>query len=99
MRPSRFVILAAALCAAIVGSLSTLTAQGAADIRGAYTKSEQMVAMRDGVKLFTIVYTPKDTSTTYPFMLHRTPYGSPPYGPDTYRASLGPSPAFAAEKF
>ena len=57
------------------------------------------VAMRDGVKLFTIVYTPKDTSTTYPLMLHRTPYGSPPYGPDNYRASLGPSAAFAAEKF
>jgi putative CocE/NonD family hydrolase len=32
-------------------------------------------------------------------MVHRTPYGSPPYGPDAYRASLGPSPAFAAEKF
>jgi putative CocE/NonD family hydrolase len=58
-----------------------------------------MVPMRDGVKLFTIVYTPKDASTTYPFMLHRTPYGSPPYGPDTYRGSLGPSAAFANEKF
>ena len=41
--------------------------------------------MRDGVKLFTIVYAPKDQSQTYPFMLHRTPYGSPPYGPDAYR--------------
>ena len=32
-------------------------------------------------------------------MLHRTPYSSPPYGPDAYRSSLGPSAAFAAEKF
>ena len=71
----------------------------AADIRASYTKAEHMVEMRDGVKLFTIVYAPKDTATTYPFMLHRTPYGSPPYGPDNYRGSLGPSAAFAAEKF
>ena len=42
----------------------------AADIRAAYTKAEHMVPMRDGVKLFTIVYTPKDTSVRCPFMLH-----------------------------
>jgi putative CocE/NonD family hydrolase len=71
----------------------------AQEIRAAYVKSEHLVPMRDGVKLFTIVYAPKDASTQYPFMLHRTPYGSPPYGPDAYRASLGPSPAFGAEKF
>ena len=69
------------------------------DVRAHYTKSEHMVPMRDGVRLFTIVYTPKDLTTTYPFMLHRTPYGSPPYGADAYRATLGPSPAFGAEKF
>jgi hypothetical protein len=71
----------------------------AQEIRAAYEKSEHMVPMRDGVKLFTIVYAPKDAAAPYPFMLHRTPYGSPPYGPDAYRASLGPSPVFAAEKF
>lgn len=71
----------------------------AAEVRAQYTKTEVMVPMRDNVKLFTIVYTPKDTSTRYPFMLHRTPYSSPPYGPDAYRASLGPTAAFANEKF
>ena len=71
----------------------------AQEIRANYAKSEHMVPMRDGVKLFTIVYAPKDNSTPNPFMLHRTPYGSPPYGPDAYRSSLGPSTAFAAEKF
>ena len=30
--------------------------------------------MRDGVRLFTAVYAPKDTSTTYPFLMRRTPY-------------------------
>jgi putative CocE/NonD family hydrolase len=58
-----------------------------------------MVPMRDGIKLFTIVYSPKDQSQPYPFMMHRTPYGSPPYGPDAYRAALGPSPDFARERF
>ena len=52
------------------------------DTRALYTKTEHMVPMRDGVKLFTIVYAPKDQARPYPFMLHRTPYGSPPYGPD-----------------
>ena len=72
-------------------------AQAPFDIRANYTKTEHQVAMRDGVKLFTIVYAPKDQSKTYPFMLHRTPYGSPPNGPDGYRGSLGPSAAFAKE--
>jgi len=76
-----------------------LDAQGAADIRAAYTKTEHMVPMRDGAHLFTIVYAPRNQSQRYPFMLHRTPYGSPPYGPDQYRASLGPSADFVKEGF
>src|SRR5262245_30085590 len=77
----------------------TAAQQAAVDIRAAYMKAEHLVPMRDGVKLFTIVYAPKDTSVKYPFMIHRTPYGSPPYGPDQYRATLGPSPDFAKEGF
>ncbi len=76
-----------------------LRGQEAFDIKANYTKSEHMIAMRDGVRLFTIVYAPKDTSHKYPVMLHRTPYGSGPYGPDAYRRSLGPSPDFAKEGF
>ena len=77
---------------AVVATSVAPATQTAPDVRASYVKSEHTVAMRDGVKLFTIVYSPKDTSTTYPIMLHRTPYGSPPYGPDAYRATLGPSP-------
>src|SRR4029079_13995746 len=44
-----------------------------------YTKSEYMVPMRDGVKLYTIVYAPKDTSLVVPIMLLRTPYGIGPH--------------------
>jgi putative CocE/NonD family hydrolase len=57
-----------------------------------YTKHEYMIPMRDGVKLFTAVYVPKDESLKYPFLMMRTPYGCAPYGKDNYPASrLGPS--------
>lgn len=54
-----------------------------------YTKSIQRIAMRDGVHLFTIVYSPKDTSKTYPILLFRTPYSIGPYGENEMRDSLG----------
>src|SRR5215467_2987082 len=47
-----------------------------------YTKHEFRIPMRDGVKLFTIVYTPKDISTNYPILLQRTPYNLKPYTVD-----------------
>jgi putative CocE/NonD family hydrolase len=59
-----------------------------------YDKREYMVPMRDGAKLYTIVYTPKDTSVALPIMLLRTPYGIPPYPLTEYRRVLGPSPEF-----
>jgi putative CocE/NonD family hydrolase len=74
-------------------------AQEPFDIQARYAKSEHMIPMRDGVKLFTIVYAPRDGSERYPFLLHRTPYGSGPYGPGSYRNSLGPSAAFAREGY
>ncbi|GAH45857.1 unnamed protein product, partial [marine sediment metagenome] len=55
--------------------------------------------MRDGVKLFTQVYTPKDVSTKYPIMLKRTPYGIGNYGADNFRSSLGPSVDFTEEGY
>ena len=49
-----------------------------------YTKTEVMIPMRDGVKLFTSIYTPKDNSTKHPFLMTRTPYSAGPYGLDKY---------------
>jgi putative CocE/NonD family hydrolase len=49
-----------------------------------YTKYEHMIPMRDGVRLFTVVYVPKDESKTYPFLIQRTCYSVAPYGPDSY---------------
>jgi putative CocE/NonD family hydrolase len=40
--------------------------------------------MRDGARLFTSVYTPKDTSVDYPILMIRTPYTVAPYGEDNY---------------
>src|ERR1700743_1593918 len=57
-----------------------------------YTKFEYQVPMRDGKKLFTSVYVPKDQSKKYPVMMDRTPYSVAPYGADAYKGSLGPSP-------
>ncbi|MGO9243123.1 MAG: CocE/NonD family hydrolase [Bryobacteraceae bacterium] len=59
-------------------------------IREHYTKYEFLVAMRDGTRLFTAVYAPKDTSQTYPFLINRTPYTVAPYGVDNYPSHLGP---------
>jgi len=68
-------------------------------IRSNYTKFEYRLPMRDGLKLFTAVYVPKDQSQSYPILLLRTPYGVGPYGTNSYRASLGPSEFFAKEGF
>jgi putative CocE/NonD family hydrolase len=71
-------------------------------VRENYSKFEYRIPMRDGVKLFTSVYIPKDVFTdsrTYPIMMQRTGYNVAPYGIDQYRASLGPSELFGREKF
>lgn len=59
-------------------------------IRARYTKYEFKIPMRDGVKLHTAVYVPKDDSQTYPMLLTRTPYSCSPYGVDHYPESLRP---------
>ena len=59
-----------------------------------YTKCEYRISMRDGVRLFTAVYLPKDSSQRYPFLINRTPYGVTPYGVEHYPKRLGPSSEF-----
>jgi putative CocE/NonD family hydrolase len=71
---------------------ATLTVSAASDpepvdqswFEAHYTKHEHHIPMRDGARLFTAVYTPKDTATNYPLWLARTPYGLRPYGVDAY---------------
>lgn len=60
-------------------------------VKNNYTKREVYIPMRDGTRLFTIIYEPKDKSKKYPMLMQRTCYSVAPYGPDNYRRTLGPS--------
>ncbi len=77
----------------------TLVAQGLDFIKANYTKFEYRIPMRDGVRLFTAVYMPKDDSQKYPILLTRTPYAVKPYGADQYKSDLGPSPICAKKGY
>jgi putative CocE/NonD family hydrolase len=70
------------------------TAQGLEYVKANYTKYEYRIPMRDGKRLFTSVYVPKDDAQKYPLLLTRTPYTVGPYGVDRYKTDLGPSPLF-----
>ena len=56
-----------------------------------FSKKELTIEMRDGIKLHTTVYSPKDTSISYPILLLRTPYSCKPYGESNYRSRIGPN--------
>jgi putative CocE/NonD family hydrolase len=56
-----------------------------------YNKREVRIPMRDGVKLYTVIYTPKDSSRKYPVLMERTPYSAGPYGEGNYAGSIGPN--------
>ena len=56
-----------------------------------YDKQEVAIEMRDGIKLHTTIYTPKDKSKEYPILMQRTPYSSRPYGEGKFRERIGPN--------
>ncbi|MHA4738435.1 CocE/NonD family hydrolase [Dyadobacter sp. MSC1_007] len=89
-------------CFLVIVSLAAFSQNPAQDtswIKANYTKTEQYIAMRDGVKLFTAIYTPKDNSQTYPILMQRTPYSVRPYGEANYRKTLGPNAHLMREKY
>ena len=108
MRPvpfNGFCLLIASVC-----SIGIINVAAAADddsfeadqayIREHYTKYEYQIPMRDGVKLFTSAFVPKDASEAYPILLQRTPYGIRPYGESNYPEKPGGQlKYFAKEKF
>ncbi len=51
-----------------------------------YTKKEVYIPMRDGVKLFTVIYAPKDNTSKHPVIMTRTPYSCAPYGEGKFTA-------------
>lgn len=60
-------------------------------VKDNYNKTETYIEMRDGTKLFTTIYSPKDTSKQYPILLKRTPYSCRPYGENQYPSKVGPN--------
>jgi hypothetical protein len=83
-------------------------------LRARYTKYEHRVPMRDGARLFTAVFVPKDAvvspfqaggapradeGTRFPVLMTRTPYSCAPYGPDRFPDTIGPSEAAEKETF
>lgn len=64
-----------------------------------YNKREVYIPMRDGTRLFTAIYTPKDSSKKYAVLLNRTPYSVAPYGENNFPAALRPSENFAREGY
>lgn len=50
-----------------------------------YIKMEKTIPMRDGVKLFTSIYLPKDKTTKHPILITRTPYSCAPYGEGNFK--------------
>jgi putative CocE/NonD family hydrolase len=110
MNCRRLSIIALSLSLAFsAGAQAATTVAGAAadapatqrDLRSLYTKYEYRIPMRDGTKLFTVVYVPKDSSKVYPFLINRTPYssgvyadGELHYGEDWFPTAIGPSKEF-----
>ena len=74
-------------------------AQGVAWNQAHYAKQEVQIPMRDGTRLFTAIYTPRDAGPALPILLERTPYGCFPYGPEAFPDVLGPSARFGREGF
>jgi hypothetical protein len=99
LRPFRFlfaILAVLALALPVVRAQQPVPEQPREDyVRAHYTKYEFRIPMRDGKRLFTAVYVPKDAAGgPYPFLMERTPYSVGPYGEDQYPRHLGPSDEF-----
>jgi putative CocE/NonD family hydrolase len=76
---SRFVFLLI-----LISVSSYCYSQSAEGVKQKYNKQEVYITMRDGVKLFTSIYTPKNNSVSHPVLLNRTPYDIEPGGPGSF---------------
>jgi uncharacterized protein len=64
-----------------------------------YDKQEVYITMRDGVRLFTSIYTPKNNSVKHPVLLNRTPYDIEPGGPDDFSFSMKVYSRYAEDEY
>ncbi|MES2279273.1 MAG: CocE/NonD family hydrolase [Bacteroidota bacterium] len=88
-------------CGAAMAQGTNTLSQASLDaqyIRDNYTKMEKYITMRDGKRLFTSIYLPKDQTQKYGIVMTRTPYTVSPYGNDM-KGTLGQNMLFAKEGY
>src|SRR5437868_5650622 len=68
-------------------------------VKDNFDKTEADIKMRDGIKLHTVIYTPKDQSQHYPILMERTPYSAGPYGEGKFPRRIGPNESLMKEKY
>ena len=89
-------LIACICCFAATGSFAQ---NQSSFVKDNYTKIDTAIIMRDGIKLYTVIYVPKDESQSYPFLMERTPYSAGPYGADQYPREVGPNAGLMKEKY
>jgi hypothetical protein len=76
MNRQRKIVLVLILAAATAGYAALAgRGQSPSDLSGIFKKLDAMIPMRDGVRLHTEIYVPKDSPQPLPFIFERTPYG------------------------
>jgi len=73
----------------IRATLLLLLIAGSATAQSVFTRVEAMIPMRDGVKLYTQIYTPTRATEPVPMLLLRTPYGIGNASSEQLVAALG----------
>jgi putative CocE/NonD family hydrolase len=82
----------------LLSGLSVLAQEANNYVEAHYDKEEVYIPMRDGVKLYTAIYTPKSEGK-HPIMMKRTCYRIRPYGQDQFPGQLGPSKYLMEDEF
>ena len=82
MRPAKLIVILCfataliALCVAPQHARAARAQSSLLDVSQLFTKMDVMIPMRDGVRLHTEIYVPKNASGPLPFLITRTPYGT-----------------------
>ncbi len=97
----RIILLALLFAGCHPQSEAQSTTENTGSLKDNFTKQEVYIPMRDGTKLFTAIYTPKDAGAAnlYPFLMERTPYSCNPYGVNNFPRRLGPNADLQKDKY
>jgi putative CocE/NonD family hydrolase len=100
---TRFTLLFGILIAGFIPpAVAQTTNADSLFVRQNYTKLDRQITMRDGTKLYTLIYVPTDAGAgnRYPILMERTPYSAGPYGETNYpKRGPGPGKALSQEKY